>query len=170
MIFFAVGAEETHAQADVQRQTPSGMPIVLKVGFKYLVLLVHFERGAFLCVAADIAEEKIGKSISGGNEACIAIGHETVHSISRLRNLVFVRVDVVGAELQVVSTDDLRHIVAEGRRRIGIQRPIGNVSRIFGASAAILSATDADPRHLSAKTVVVKPDYRKSRRTLPGTS
>ena len=137
------------------------MPVILEIGLKDVVLLVHLERGLFLGEGVDISQEHVGKRISGRNRTTSSELQEAVHAIAGLRDFVLVGVHNVDSKLQIMRADALADIVAERESRIGVQRTVGNISRIFGK--VILAACQTNAGHLAAKTVVIDSDRGKSR-------
>src|SRR6202035_1686048 len=92
---------------------------------------------------------------------------QTVRRVRRLRDFVLVGIRDVHAELDVVRPDDLGHIVAEGERRVRIQRAVRNVAWVFGKS--VLTIVKLYAGHLAAEAIVIEPKASRNVAPLPWT-
>ena len=101
------------------------MKIVLDVGLDNLIAIVIFDLVVGLRICRDVAEQKVGESISSAHRRVGGIEGEGALDLRRIL-LIFLRDDSIGAELQRVLADNLGDVVAQ---RVG---GIGVVPRLVG--------------------------------------
>ena len=124
------------------------MVVILDIGFEDLVVEMIFRLRVGLGVAGDVTHEQIGKAVAGGNGHA-AVEYQIAFEIG-IRQLVFLRVYIVSAHLQLVLAQALGEVVAKGIRRIRILPWKGG--RPFAESSSVRPLrVDTEIRQLALK-------------------
>ena len=101
-----------------------------------MVVVVIFGLNALLSEGSDTADQHVGEGISGAHNRIGSVeGEKAVQRPAGCAGLgtyfVLVRIDDVGAKLQVVLPDNFRDVVTIGEDRVGVINSLRNVARIL---------------------------------------
>src|SRR5580692_89920 len=102
IILFGVVSKKAQAQAKVQRQPRGGVPVILEVGLKDPVLLVHLERVRLLRIRVYVPQQQISERVPRGNRTRGVVLYKTIGTVARLGYLILMSNHYIAAELQVV--------------------------------------------------------------------
>src|SRR5580704_3296910 len=169
LVLLPVGAEQTDAQARIQSEPASNLPVVLEIRFSNLVALVVTALRRILSKALNVSRrsarsicDRFNQEVGEGVPRTVGEVAESQQPLQVTRSrtdgivsLIALGVDVLSPELQSMSADCFAHIVARGVGWIGMAPGhIGWVRRETLPAIRGIRAQKVDSGHLSAKTVI----------------
>ena len=166
---FVITAHQADAHAEIQREPPADVPIILQIRLKNFVAIVVFDVLIGLGKIGDIPDQQVGKAVAGTVAAGIAdrgIPGKTEIAVGFfLGRFVFFNRRKVSAELQIVLAQNLGRVVVKRVCRIRIVP--GQKSGIDRDVAEIVRPADADGRNRAIEAILKKSRHRHRRWPLP---
>ena len=160
VVLLAVSSKHAHAQPQVQSESLGDMPIVLEIRLHDLVPVVVLGFKIGLIETRDLAGQHVRECVAGADGRIGIVEAQDSLNVGTVL-LVLLGRHHIGAEIQVVSANDLGQLVLVGKSRIGVIP--GEVAGIEREAAGIVvdASRYTDGRHQSAESVVVQAGHGK---------